>query len=335
MVRRRHDVPGREWKHLAMRMGRTAATLRAWGLTQPAASPATAGWSDRRSARTTWPVRAECADDILAGLAPARHPRRATTVGSGQAGGGGDRVLDRGLVPARPGDRGGGAPVPGGDPHGGAPGRDRGHRHRGARRRHLHQRVGRSGRVDDGTARGQHIEQFVHRHAERLARVQANGSRGRRLRGVERLLHRQVRPWRDLLHRRVPDLELEAAADTDRARAAGGLSGGHRRRHPTLPRADGGFVAMMSTPPVPTRAWSSPIGAASRSGSQSCSSLRCQARVPASADLGRGVARMVELRARVSASGASRGRSAARASPCPATCAASRREPIDRFRGSR
>ena len=30
---------------------------------------------------------AECADDILAGPAPARHPRRATVVGSGQAGG--------------------------------------------------------------------------------------------------------------------------------------------------------------------------------------------------------------------------------------------------------
>ena len=29
-------------------------------------------------------------------------------------------MLDRGLVPARPGDRGGGASHPGGDPHGGA-----------------------------------------------------------------------------------------------------------------------------------------------------------------------------------------------------------------------
>ena len=81
-------------------------------------------------------------------------PHRATVVGSGQAGGGGDGVLDRGLVPARPGDRGRGAGHPGSDPHGGAPGRDRGHRHRGARRRHLHQRVGRSRRVDDGAARG-------------------------------------------------------------------------------------------------------------------------------------------------------------------------------------
>ena len=44
-----------------------------------------------------------------------------------------------------------------------------------------------------------------------------------------------VRPPRDLLHRRVPDLELGAAVD--RARAAGGLAGGHRRRHPRRCRA--------------------------------------------------------------------------------------------------
>ena len=42
MVRRCHNLPGREWKRLAMRLGRTAATLRAWVWRKPAAPPATA-----------------------------------------------------------------------------------------------------------------------------------------------------------------------------------------------------------------------------------------------------------------------------------------------------
>ena len=51
----------------------------------------------------------------------------------------------------------------------------------------------------------------------------------------EPMLGIPVRPRRDLLHRRVPDLDLEAAVD--RARAAGGLAGGHRGRHPRRRRA--------------------------------------------------------------------------------------------------
>ena len=70
-MRWRHNVPGREWERLAMRMGRTAAALRAWvwrnRLPRWRRHPWTesqqrrvraqsrigvaAGWSDRRIAR--------------------------------------------------------------------------------------------------------------------------------------------------------------------------------------------------------------------------------------------------------------------------------------------
>ena len=55
----------------------------------------------------------------------------------------------------------------------------------------------------------------------------------RRLGGVERLLHRRVRLRRNLLHRRVADLDLEAAVD--RARPVGRLAGGHQvERQPVV-----------------------------------------------------------------------------------------------------
>ena len=180
MVRRRHNVPGREspcawagWRP-PVRLG--LARTSHMSSTDIKHDMVRQGRVRRRHPGGTGPGP----------LSPSRNGRGFRT-----SRGGGDGVLDHGLVLARLADRDGGAGHPGGDPHGGAPGRDRGHRHRVLSVDTCTNGSDESGRVDDGAARGEPIEQLVHRHAERLARVQANGSRGRRRRRVERLLHRQ------------------------------------------------------------------------------------------------------------------------------------------------